>query len=101
MEKSEPGIKTSVASIEEPVQFADSTVEANVTLEFPSETPGYNIVPAKKPLKVHIQQMLINKFCYYLVCLIDNLLTRSHGGNWILCFSAPLSYQIATLRSCP
>ncbi len=55
MEKSEPGIKTSFVSIEEPVEFADTTVEANMTLELPSETPGYKIVPAKKPLKVKIK----------------------------------------------
>ncbi len=58
MEKSEPGIKTSVVSIEEPVEFADTTVEANMTLELPSETPGYKIVPAKKPLKVQIRFLL-------------------------------------------
>ncbi len=68
MEKSEPGIKTSVASIEEPVEFADSTVEANVTLKFPSDTPGYKIVPAKKPLKVHIQEMLVNEILLLPCC---------------------------------
>ncbi len=55
MEKSEPGKKTSVASIEEPIEFADTTtVEANMTLECTSERPGYKFVPVKKPLKVNI-----------------------------------------------
>ncbi len=30
-------------------------VEDNVTLEIPSETPGYKIIPARKPLKVQVQ----------------------------------------------
>ncbi len=47
-----PMMKTSADYIEEPLEFADTSTEAAVTLEIPSETPGYRIVPAEMPLKV-------------------------------------------------
>ncbi len=52
MEKMEPGMKASVDYIEEPVEFADTSARTAVTLELPDETPGYDIIPARKPLKV-------------------------------------------------
>ncbi len=45
-------MKTSVDYMEGPVEFNDTSGQAAVTLEVPSETPGYEIIPAKQPLKV-------------------------------------------------
>ncbi len=52
MEKMEPGMKTSAAYVEQPVEFGDSSTEAAVVLELPRETPGYKIIPDQEPLTV-------------------------------------------------
>ncbi len=54
MNEKEPEMKAGAGYIEEPVEFATSTnSEPAVTLELPTETPGYTIIPERQPLVVH------------------------------------------------
>ncbi len=53
----EPEMKASGGYTEEPVGFA----EPAVTLKLPTKTPGYEIVPLRKPLKVHTNNIFMVK----------------------------------------
>ncbi len=76
MKEKEPEMKAGAGYIEEPVEFAASTdSEPAVTLELPTETLGYTIIPERQPLVVHNNSSKILSYgqdnCISLPCQIS------------------------------